>query len=461
MARGETEVVERTLDAMACGGIHDQVGGGFARYSVDAVLARPPLREDALRQRAAGRAPTCTAGRRSATSAGARSASDTLDWALREMRGPEGGFYSALDADSEGEEGRFYVWSRDELRRGAGRRRARATRPRRSSSTGASPSAATSRAATSSTSPAGRCADAPAGLDRAREALLRAALRARLARASTTSGILSWNALMIGALAEAGAALGRADYLEAAVGCAEFVWERDARRRGPPAAHVEGRRGAAQRLPRGPRLPGRGPADPVRGDARRPLVRRRARDRRRDDRALRRPASNGGFFTTSHDHEELVARRKDVDDHPIPSGNSSAAYGLLRLAALTGERAYEDHAVSVFRLLRRIAAGPSRRRRRTCCARSTSTSPAPRRSRSSGPRAATPGELARGRPRRELRPHLVLAGGPEGTRAARADARAARALDGAPAAYVCERFACKRPVSDPAELAALLGDPSG
>ena len=63
----------------------------------------------------------------------------------------------------------------------------------------------------------------------------------------------------------------------------------------------------------------------------------------------------GGFFTTSHDHEELIARRKDADDHPIPSGNSAAAYGLLRLAALTGEATYERHAVSVFRLLHRLA----------------------------------------------------------------------------------------------------------
>ena len=64
----------------------------------------------------------------------------------------------------------------------------------------------------------------------------------------------------------------------------------------------------------------------------------------------------GGFFTTSDDHEALIARRKDVDDHPIPSGNSAAAYGLLRLAALTGEHRYAEHAESVFRLFGRVAA---------------------------------------------------------------------------------------------------------
>src|SRR5207302_1380840 len=64
---------------------------------------------------------------------------------------------------------------------------------------------------------------------------------------------------------------------------------------------------------------------------------------------------HGGFFETSSDHERLVARRKDLEDNPIPSGNSSAAYGLLRLAALTGEHGYEERAVAVFRLLHRVA----------------------------------------------------------------------------------------------------------
>ena len=94
---------------------------------------------------------------------------------------------------------------------------------------------------------------------------------------------------MIAALADAGAVLGRDDYLDAARACGRVRAGRDARRRRPAAAHLEGRRGEAQRLPRGPRLPARGAADPLRGDLRGALVRRRARDRRRDDRALRRP----------------------------------------------------------------------------------------------------------------------------------------------------------------------------
>ena len=128
----------------------------------------------------------------------------------------------------------------------------------------------------------------------------------------------------------------------------------------------------------------------------------------------------GGFFTTSDDHEQLIARRKDVDDHPIPSGNSSAALGLLRLAALTGERRYEEQAEGVLRLFARPPAAtptPSP----TCCGRSTSTSRRPRRWRWSATTLAELAAVVRAAsapsgPRRR----------PRGHRAAGADARAHR-----------------------------------
>ena len=166
----------------------------------------------------------------------------------------------------------------------------------------------------------------------------------------------------------------------------------------------------------------------------------------------------GGFFTTSDDHEELIARRKDLDDHPIPSGNASAALGLLRLEALSGERRYGEWAEGVLRLL----AGPAERHpqapRLPAHRRSTSTLSPTREVALIAPPAPAPGrsaELGGGGPR----PATARTwSSPAARRAERAAAArpTGPALGGGPAAYVCEHFACKAPVASADELRALL-----
>jgi uncharacterized protein len=161
----------------------------------------------------------------------------------------------------------------------------------------------------------------------------------------------------------------------------------------------------------------------------------------------------GGFFSTADDHEPLIARRKDLEDAPIPSGGSAAAVGLLRLAALTGEHRYEEQAASQLALLHEVAA-----RHPTAFGhllQALDLYLAPRREVAlAGDRAGIAALAAVVREAR--RPHLVLAAGPGEGSTAVALMEQRTPVDGRAAAYVCERFACRTPVTTPDELRALL-----
>jgi len=166
----------------------------------------------------------------------------------------------------------------------------------------------------------------------------------------------------------------------------------------------------------------------------------------------------GGFFTTSNDHEELIARRKDVGDHPIPSGNSSAAYGLLRLAALTGANDYEERALGAMRLFAPAAAQHPDAFGHLLQAIDFHLATV----REVALVAPTDGaEASRGLDelakvvRSAHRPHVVLAGGQEGTDRPEL-MRERKSVEGKPAAYVCEHFTCQAPVTSAEELTALL-----
>jgi len=445
LARGETEMALGTLRGMAAGGIHDQVGGGFARYAVDRTWTVPHfekmLYDNALLARA-----YVHGWQVSGDDALREVAERTLDWALREMRGPEGGFHSALDADSEGEEGRFYVWTVQELIAALGPDADAAIDWFGATDEGNFDGANVLEAR-------GTPPDADA----------RARIRARLleVRAQRVwpglddKRLTSWNALMIGALAEAGAVLERDDYVHAARACATTLLRLHRDSDGRLLRTSDGRQAklnayledhaflleallALYEATFEPRwfLEARALADT--------MIERFADDAR------------GGFFSTSSDHEALVSRRKDLEDTPIPAGNSSAALGLLRLATLTGEAHYEERATGVLRLLHEVApkhptafghllqaldwvADPKRRPREVALV---------------GPDLALLVRVVRSK----LRPRMVLAGGsgPDD----RVPLLAGREpIDGEAAAYVCERFACQRPVARPEELEALLDGP--
>jgi uncharacterized protein YyaL (SSP411 family) len=438
LARGETEVVRETLDAMLAGGIYDQLGGGFARYAVDRVWLVPHF-EKMLYDNALLAPAYLHAWQAFGEERYRRVCEQTLDWMLREMRGPEGGFFSALDADSEGEEGKYYVWSPEEIAAVLGDEAAAPLLEYYGVSARGNFEGANILHLAQ-----GVAAPMPPGLDAARAKLL-AARAERVRPGLDDKRLASWNALAISALAEAGAVLGREDYLEAAGRCAEFLWTEMRDDHGHLLrtykdgvahlnAYLEDHAYVVEAL----------------------LSLYEAGFERRWFEAAEEAAETmiarfgdperGGFFSTSADHEELIVRRKEVGDHPIPAGQSAAALGLLRLEALTAERRYGEAAEGVFALFAEPAIEQPSQFAHLLRALDFALAPT-REVALVGDDLTTLAAVVR----ESHRPHLVLAAGPAGTD--QPPLLAGRdPLDGRPAAYVCENFACQLPVSDPAEL---------
>ncbi|HEX2393688.1 MAG TPA: thioredoxin domain-containing protein [Solirubrobacterales bacterium] len=449
--------VERTLDGMLAGGIYDQLGGGFARYAVDGAWLVPHfekmLYDNALLARA-----YLHGWQRLKHGRYRRVCEETLDWMLRELRGPEGGFFSAYDADSEGEEGRFYVWTPAQIRN------ALSTHPNcikfppqqvenlmqfyGVTEGGNFEGANVLHLAEGAT------AAPPAGFEEARRALYEA--REQRARPGLDDKRLcSWNALAIAALADAGAVLGRDDYLEAARRCADFVLgtmrDSDGRllrtyKDGEARlnAYLEDHAFLLEAL----------------------LTLYEATFERRWFAAAVELAATtaerfgdperGGFYTTSSDHEELIARRKEIGDHPIPAGNSAAAFGLLRLAALTGERGYARQAEGVLRLFAEPAIRHPESFAHLLRALDFHLSPT-REVALVAPGDAGSLDQLTAVVRASFRPHLVLAGGPEGTTEPPL-LEGRTAVDGHPSAYVCENFTCELPATDAEDLRRQLAN---
>ncbi len=449
LRRGETRMSLYTLRSMASGGINDQIGGGFARYSTDESWTVPHfekmLYDNAMLARAYLHGwQVSGTGDEDRDPILRRTAEETLDWALHEMTGPEGAFFSALDADSEGVEGRFYVWGLAELRSVLGDDAGAAITWFGASEGGNFEGANILESRGPEPEPEVR--------ERIRAALL-AARGERIRPGLDDKRLTAWNALMISALAEAGAALERADYLDAARRAAAFVLGemRDADGRllrtynageAKLNAYLEDHAFLLEAL----LTLYEATFEPRWFHAARELA---------DDMIERfGDPGRGGFFQTSSDHEQLVARRKEIDDSPIPSGQSSAAYGLLRLSALTGEARYEEAALGVLRLFGDLLRRSPLAFGHLLQALDFHLS-AVREVALVGAGGADFRALERV-VRDAYRPNVVLAGG-DGEDDAGVPLLAGRgARDGAATAYVCERFTCQAPITDPQALAALL-----
>ena len=325
-----------TLDAMASGGMYDHVGGGFARYSVDAFWMVPHFEKMLYDQAGLVRA-YLHAWQVTGEARYRQVVEETVGYVLRDLRSPEGGLYSAEDADSEGEEGKFYVWRHDEVLEVGG--------PEAVAWYGVTPAGNFEGANILHRPVRGDLLRPPAVEDARRRLFER---REKRVRPGLDDKVLTeWNAMFVSALAEAGAALGRADWLASAVETGDFLlstlrradgrWLRSWQRDGG-ARHLAYAVDHAWLVDAFTRL-----AEAT-GQARWIAEARSAADALI---ALFADDDGAGFFTVGHDAEQLIVRQKDLYDGATPSANSVAATALLRLAALTGERSYGDRARAV------------------------------------------------------------------------------------------------------------------
>jgi len=332
LRKGETDIAHTTLKRMCEGGIYDQLGGGFSRYSVDAQWMIPHF-EKMLYDNGPLLSLLADAWLVTGDPLYPRCAEETAGWILREMQSPEGGYYSSLDADSEHEEGKFYVWSREEAQ---------------SALTGEEYAVASSHFGLDQppnfenrhwhlhvarpVEP-----DKQGILEKAKQKLFTA--RARRVRPGRDEKVLvSWNALAIRGMAHAGRVFGREPWVSSARRALDFIRNRMWRDGRLLATCKDGRAHLAAYLDDYAYLMAA-------------LIELLQSEFSLQDLQFAgqlaevllgqfEDAEGGGFFFTARDHEPLIHRPKPGYDNATPSGNALAAWALGRLAALTGEERY-------------------------------------------------------------------------------------------------------------------------
>jgi len=459
--RAETrEMVERTLVKMAAGGMYDQVGGGFHRYSVDAHWLVPHF-EKMLYDNAMLARVYVLAYRAFGAPEYARIARDALDYLLREMTPPGGGFFAAQDADSGGVEGTFYVWNPRSLESAVGREAA----PIVAARFGVTPqgnfeehetvlSVVKSVPELAAEFGSGKSEAEIASLLAEARKKMYAARSDRVAPATDDKLLTDWSSLAISAFALAARVLGEPRYEKAARDAADRILRhclRDGR-----LLHREKAGNAA--------IPGFATDYAYTIEALLDLYEttfepnyfQQALNLQETlDRDFADP--RGGYFLSAEAHDGLIVRPRESYDGATPSSNSVAASNLLRLAAFTGDDRYEKRADAIFEAFGELLERAAPAFPRLLCALDF---------RASGPREVVlAGEP--GRPDFEALRDAVFASPGLNRVVAHVDSaaavpalapltRARSVRDGKAAAYVCERFACQAPVTDPEALAALL-----
>ncbi|MFT3874455.1 MAG: thioredoxin domain-containing protein [Nocardioides sp.] len=430
------QMVDGTLEAMARGGIYDQLGGGFARYSVDEAWVVPHFEKMLY-----DNAQLVGLYARWGGPLGDRIARESADFLLRELRTPQAGFASALDADSEGEEGRFYVWTPGQLRDvlgeedGAWAADVLQVTPRGTFEHGAS------------------TLQLPADPVDAHDAARLDAIRARLfeARADRVRParddkvVAAWNGLAISGLVEAGLLLGEQEYVDAAAATAELL--REIHLRGDRLLRVS-RDGVAG--PHAGVLEDYGcvaagflalcgaTADPAWLELAGTLL----------DTALAHfRAEDGGFYDTADDAEQLVTRPRDPGDNASPAGLSATVHALTTYAALTGSTRHREAAEEALASITGLAEQAPRFAGWSLAAAAVQAL-GPEEIAVVGPPEADRDALAEVARRRPGAVVAVADGPVSGIPLL--DGR--HAVDGRPAAYVCRHQVCAAPVTDPAAL---------
>jgi len=449
------EMAETTLQKMAQGGMYDQLGGGFARYSVDRRWLVPHF-EKMLYDNAQLARVYLHAWQVTGNDFYRRITEETLDYVLLEMRHEEGGFYSSQDADSEGVEGKFYVWSASEIRDALGEDADAFMRIYGVSEQGnwegqnilnlhLDPKGLATRLGIE------------AGPFQARMAAARVelyALRSKRVWPGLDNKVLtSWNGLMLAAFAEAGQALQRPDYILAAKSNAEFLHRTMRRESGRLfrtwKAGSEAKYNAYLEdyafLADGLLALYEATFETRWIDWARELA----------DLMLRhfRDPDHGGFFDTSDDHEQLIHRPKDLQDNAVPSANSMAATVLLRLSLLTGSGEYWQVAEeSIATMSKFMSQYPSGFAQWLNAASFVLTEPR---------EIALVGSHEQLTPLLEVvrsgyRPFQVVATGDGRTDAPVPLLENRNQIDGKATAYVCRHFLCQAPVTSAEELARQL-----